>query len=257
MLYLDKILTQLAHPLGTALALLVLALLLLMIRRRGLAMLSLLIGLGWLSFWSLPEVSDRLRLTLEGRFQQQAVEMLPQADAIVLLGGGIGTGAPDWPYPDLNSAADRIWQAARLYHAGKAPLVLISGGNQAWLGERASNAGATGLFLRDLGVPEAALLLEDQSRNTRENALFSAEMLAERGLHRILLATSALHMPRAQATFEAVGLEVIPAPSDFEVKPEPEHPLRWLPDAEALADSTRALKEYLGLLVYRLRGWAS
>ncbi|NCC28430.1 MAG: YdcF family protein, partial [Gammaproteobacteria bacterium] len=47
-----------------------------------------------------------------------------------------------------------------------------------------------------------------------------------------------------------------PAPTDFEVMPEPAHLMRWLPDAEALSDSTRALKEYVGWWVYRWRGWA-
>jgi uncharacterized SAM-binding protein YcdF (DUF218 family) len=71
-----------------------------------------------------------------------------------------------------------------------------------------------------------------------------------------LLVTSALHMPRALATFRALGVDTIPAPTDFEAVPQPFHPLRWLPDAETLAASTQAIKEYLGLWVYRWRGWA-
>ncbi len=68
--------------------------------------------------------------------------------------------------------------------------------------------------------------------------------------------TSALHMLRALAAFRAAGVDAVPAATDFEVMPRPDNLLRWLPDAQALADSTRALKEYLGMAVYWWRGWA-
>jgi uncharacterized SAM-binding protein YcdF (DUF218 family) len=163
---------------------------------------------------------------------------------------------PGGIYPDLGSGADRIWHAARIYHAGKAPLLVLSGGHFAWMGERDVEAEAMQGFLRDLGVPAEALLLEGRSGNTRENAVFSAELLRERGVQRILLVTSALHMRRALGTFRAVGLDAVPAATDFEVTSEPYHAVRWLPDAEALAAGTRALKEFLGWWVYRARGWA-
>ena len=156
----------------------------------------------------------------------------------------------------MGAAADRVWHAARIYRAGKAPRVILSGGRMAWQGERLSEADATRRFLIDLGVPAEALLFEDHSRSTRENARYSAELIRAHGFARVLLVTSALHMPRALATFRAVGVDAIPAPTDFEVMPEPAHLLRWLPDAEALVASSRALKEYLGLWVYRWRGWA-
>ncbi|KAA6185148.1 YdcF family protein [Thiohalocapsa marina] len=256
MLYLDKLITQLAYPLGLSLALCCLALLLLGLRRRRLAAASLLVAVGWLGVWSLPVVSDALRWSLEGRFEARPVAALPAADAVVVLGGGMRAPPPGRPYPDLGAGADRAWQAARLFHAGKADIVILSGGRFAWQGERPSEAEAMRAFLRDLGVPDTALRLEGRSRNTRENAVETARLLAASGLERVLLVTSALHMPRALASFRATGVEVIPAPTDFEVMPEPAHPLRWLPDAAALADSTRALKEYLGLWVYRWRGWA-
>ncbi|MDZ7809401.1 MAG: YdcF family protein [Arhodomonas sp.] len=99
------------------------------------------------------------------------------------------------------------------------------------------------------------ITLERQGRSTRENAVFTARLLDSMGLERVLLVTSAMHMPRAAASFRGEGVEVIPAATDFEVMPEPPHVLRWLPDAEALADSSAAIKEYLGLWVYWWRGW--
>jgi uncharacterized SAM-binding protein YcdF (DUF218 family) len=256
MLYLDKVLSQLAYPLGLSIVLALLALVLLVAGRRRLGLFALSVGILWLGFWSIPIVSDGLRLSLEGRFPHEPVGALPEADAVVVLGGGIRGGPPDWPDPDLGRASDRVWHAARIYHAGKAPRVIVSGGSMPWAGDRRSEADAMLRFLADLGVPPAAILLEGRSRNTRENALYTGEILGAEGFDRVLLVTSALHMPRALATFRAVGIDAVPAATDFEVMPEPAHLIRWLPDAEALSDSTRALKEYVGWWVYRWRGWA-
>lgn len=256
MTYLEKIIPQLAYPLGLSLSLSLLALLLLALRRHRSAMSALAVAVLWSGAWSLPAVSDALRLSLEGRFVNQAIADLPEAGAVVVLGGGITPMPREWPYPDLGRGADRVWHGARIYHAGKAPLVVISGGHLPWLGERTSEAEAMQTFMADLGVPSDAMLVEDRSVNTRGNAVFTAELLREQGIGRVLLVTSSLHMQRALASFRAAGVDAIPAATDFEVVPQPNHVLRWLPDAQALADSTRALKEYLGLWVYRWRGWA-
>jgi uncharacterized SAM-binding protein YcdF (DUF218 family) len=256
MLYLDKLLTQLAYPLGFSIVVAVLALVLLIAGRRRSGLLALSAGILWLGLWSIPIVSDALRLSLEGRFGREPVGALPAADAVLVLGGGIRGGPPDWPDPDLGRASDRVWHAARIYHAGKAARVIVSGGSMPWAGDRRSEADAMLRFLADLGVPPDAILLEGRSRNTRENALFTAEILGAEGIERVLLVTSALHMPRALATFRAAGIDAVPAPTDFEVMSEPAHFIRWLPDAEALSDSTRALKEYVGWWLYRWRGWA-
>jgi uncharacterized SAM-binding protein YcdF (DUF218 family) len=102
-----------------------------------------------------------------------------------------------------------------------------------------------------LGVPDSALVLEDQSRSTEENAEFSARIGRQRGIHRILLVTSSLHMPRASLLFREAGFEVIPVPA-------PEHAARqswteqWVPTSRALWRSGRALKEYAGLLAIRV-----
>lgn len=205
MLYLDKLLSQLAYPLGLAIGLALLALLL-MLRgwRRGAAAL-LSIGILWLFLWSMPVVSDRLRASLEERVKPEPIALIPQADAVVVLGGGIRGATPRRPDPDLGQAADRVWHAARLYHAGKAPLIIVSGGSLPWLGERQPEADAMLAFLVDLGVPAHAILLEGRSMNTRENALYTAELLAREGHERVLLVTSALHMPRAWRPFARSG----------------------------------------------------
>lgn len=122
---------QLAYPFGLSLCLGLLTLVLLALRRQRLGMSVLAVAMIWIGVWSLPAVSDALRLSLEGRFANQPVADLAQAGAVVVLGGGVSSVPPDWPYPDLGRGADRVWHAARIYHAGKAPLVVISGGRLA------------------------------------------------------------------------------------------------------------------------------
>ncbi|MEA1049036.1 hypothetical protein U5801_04320 [Lamprobacter modestohalophilus] len=72
----------------------------------------------------MPAVFDALRLSLEGRFANRPVTELPAADVAVVLGGGIDSGPPSWPYPNLGEAADRVWHAARLYRAGKVEMLI-------------------------------------------------------------------------------------------------------------------------------------
>ncbi|RFF27855.1 MULTISPECIES: YdcF family protein [unclassified Wenzhouxiangella] len=256
MLYLDKVLAQLAYPLGLAIALVLAGLALVGFRRARMGLALALAGLGWLTLWSLPAVSDHIRASLEQRYENLPAEAAPEVDAIVLLGGGERGTPKDWPYPDLARGADRIWHAARLYHAGKAPKIIVSGGRVGWTGDRQTGAEAMRELLTNLGVPGSAILMETESRNTRENAVNTAAIAKQNDIEQVLLVTSALHMRRSLATFNAAGLEAVPAAADFEVMPEPSHVLRWLPDAEALHDSTRAIKEYLGYWVYRWRGWA-
>ena len=253
-LLLTKILSQLAYPLLTSLLLAASAGILLWRGRRRSGTLLLSVALGWLWLWSTPTFSNWVRASLEQRYPPAALAQLPTADAIVVLGGLVEAAAPPMrPDPNLGAAADRIWHAARLYRAGKAPRVLASGGNLPWSGIERPESSVMAELLQQFGVPAAAILQEPDSRTTRENRDRSLPILRALGVQRILLVTSALHMPRALALFRATELEVIPAPTDFEILPLINaHPLRWLPDAQALADSSRAFKEYLGRWVDQL-----
>lgn len=256
MLLIVKIAAQCAYPLLIALLLGVIAAILLWRGRRRGGGLLLIAALGWLWLWSTPVFSDWLRATLERRNMPVLVKWIPSADAIVVLGGAVAAEAPpERLYPDLSAAVDRVWHAARLYQAGKAPLVLASGGNLPWSSIDRPEADVMAALLQQLGVPGTAIQQEPRSRTTRENRDNSLPLLRAQGVRSILLVTSALHMPRALALFQATDLKVIPAPTDIEViHRDNAHPLRWLPDAQALADSTRAFKEYVGRLVDRLLG---
>ena len=258
-IFLDKLLTLFAMPLGIAVLAGLLGLVALAIGRRGAAAPLYLFAFVWLWGWSTSPVAFSVNHALTDRYPFQPAEALPAADAIVVLDNTYPN--PTHPtHPDLSTASDRAWHAARLYLAGKAPLVIISAGSVWGHPNAASPASATRTLLEALGVPSDAIVIEDRSRNTRQNALYTAKLAADRGITKVLLSTSAFHMTRAEGAFRQVGFEVIPAATDY-VPRRPGSPLtplilRLLPDVGALERSTMAYKEHVGLLVYRLRGWA-
>ena len=144
------------------------------------------------------------------------------ADAIVVLGGGMTANKVAYPYADISEAGDRVWHAARLYRAGKAPLVVPTGCN---------DKDAVVPLLLDLGVPSTALRVEDEARNTEENARFVATMLKDvvpGRKPRILLVTSAIHMRRALLMYSryAPELEIIPVATDFHVTVCTDRPIK-------------------------------
>lgn len=236
----SKFVIALLSPLGASLALFFLALILNIAGLRRISFGIALVGLLWLWVWSLPVTSLAFRAALEGQYPSVEMADLEACDAAVVLGGAVTPAGGRFHYPDLRKAADRLFVAARAYHAGKAPLLVLSGGSSP-----VSEAEAMRAVLREFGVPDAAMLLEGRSRDTRENARFSAELLRERGIERVLLVTSALHMRRALRHFAYEGIEALPVSTDHEARGVSEWQ-RWIPDTDALDGSARAIKEWVG-----------
>jgi uncharacterized SAM-binding protein YcdF (DUF218 family) len=249
MFLVSKLAMALISPLGASLFGGMLALVAALMGRRRFAIWLGALALVWLWFWSLPVASNWVRGYLEDQHPPVVIQDVPRAEAIVVLGGGVSPAGHSDLYPNLESGSDRVWHAARLFHASKAPLVLLAGGSDPEH-SATSEAEAMRRFMVDLGVPVQSILLEQQSRNTTQNAEYSAEILVEQGISRILLVTSAYHMPRAKGLFAAQGLEVIPVATDHEVLSRP----LWrnlLPETSALDGSSRAIKEIVGRLVGR------
>ena len=243
------------YPLGLAVIIVCAGLLLQILRRPRFGALLVVVGLAWLWTWSTPVFSDLVRRTLEQRYVEVPVEEVPQAAVIVVLGGAMQHDQHQ-PYPGLSRAADRYWHAARLFHADRAKRVILSGGRTPGRGPGMTEAEAAAVLMRDLGVPDAALVLETDALTTHENAVNVARMMADRDLRTLLLVTSALHMRRSEAAFRGAGLDPVPVATDFEVRPASNRALRrWLPSASALASSSRAFHEYVGFWYYRARGW--
>jgi uncharacterized SAM-binding protein YcdF (DUF218 family) len=194
-------------------------------------------------------VSDVLMRRLEAGL---TVPAHARGDVIILLGGGLNEGVPDLtgsgaPSEDMLA---RLVTAVRLQRQLDIP-VIISGGH-AYAG-RSAEAPVVRRFLIDLGVQEKKILLESRSRDTMENATYSREILRQRGFTRPLLVTSAYHMRRSIEAFRLAGISVTPVPAQFSTGGNLPHIWAdFLPDSGALHSSAKALKEYLGLLFYRL-----
>lgn len=252
----DKVLASLAYPLGFALIVLLgaaIAVLCGLRRTGGIAILLVAIGL-WMA--STPLAARLATASLEDQYPPRSMESYKPVDVIILLGGALSPPGRGDSYPDLGEASDRVVHAFRLYKAGLAPKILISGGNLFSDG-RPSEADAIEELLEYWGVGRDAILTEGTSRNTFENAREVSRIWRENGFRTGLLVTSAIHMPRALAVFGKAGLTVESASTDARaghmVKP---FPLSILPSAESLEQVTQAIKEWIGLAVYRWRGWA-
>lgn len=255
-LFLSKLIPRLVFPPGGNLVLFVAAWLIRKWRPR-LAGALFLVGAITLYALSTNAVSGLIVAPLEDRYADVTVAGAPSADAIVVLGGGVFGAAGQHHEAELAAAGDRVRKGAALYKAGKAPFILYSGGNIGFLtGSSEPEAVGAGEILESLGVPATAFVAESRSRNTHENADFTWSILKARGTHRVLLVTSAMHMPRAVALFRRTGFTVIPVPCDHITGwGNPSLLFSLLPEAQPLTDSTGALNEYVGLTVYWLRGW--
>ena len=241
----SKYFILLISPLCFSLVLIAVALIQLCFKRIKRGITLALAAFIWIWIWSTPIASYLLQSNLESDYPPLPIGVVPNANAIVVLGGAVGSPTVAFPYAHLGSAADRVWHAARLYKAGKAPWILLSGGADLTIAQE-SEAKAMAGFIEDLGAPSSVLILEEQSRTTSQNAAFSAVLLREKHINHILLVTSALHMERAKRLFEKQGLQVEAIATDYEATVRPVGLLAYLPHAEALSNSARAMKELAG-----------
>ena len=242
---------MLAPPLGAALALEGLGIFCLALRRIRVG--SALVSAGFVLLWvaSTPAVAAWLALPLERGVVSPALPEIEPADAILLLGGAMKPALPPREFGEVGEAGDRVLHAARLYRAGKAPVVLVSGGRLPMQRGGPPEAATIESLLVALGVPVEAIVREEESTNTHENCARARNRLAEFGASDVLLVTSALHMRRALATCRHAGISARPAPTDYLVAGH----LGWRPTISALSLTEQALHEWIGFVVYLARGW--
>jgi uncharacterized SAM-binding protein YcdF (DUF218 family) len=197
---------------------------------------------------------------LEGRYAPPVP--VPTADAILVLSGGVLGRMPPRPTVEVADAGDRLLYGALLFKQGKAPRIICTG-NVATGGiapRPASEDMADLLSL--LGVPSQDVVTEVKSENTHEHVVQLCPQLQARGVRRVLLVTSAMHMPRAAGVFNrgCPAITFIPAPTDYRAPddvPRPWHRQVHLliPTPRSLLDFSDAAHEYLGIAYYTLRGW--
>ena len=226
---------------------LLLALLALLIWRRWprLARVSLIGSLLSLWLFSLPIVAHHLLASLESQYPP--FTRADGAEAIVILGGGRRSDALEYGDDTVNvPTLERLRYGAVLHRQTQLP-ILVTGG-RVFGYETVSEAQLMARVLRDeFAVP--VQWLEVNSKTTAGNARFTAELLSEQNIHRVLLVTHAWHMPRAVDVFVAEGLQVIAAPTGYSSAMKTPV-LNWLPSARALQKSHYALHEILGRWVY-------
>jgi len=168
-------------------------------------------------------------------------------DAIILLGGLTDEDVTrETGQPAYNDNVERVVMTHRLLREGKARFVVPSGGMR--------EAILMGEQLRDWGVEADRIVLEDQARNTRENAVFSAAIAKKRGWKKVLVVTSAFHMKRSAECFNAVDLDFDTYAVDYRATKRPH---TWLqPRAHSFAVSSSMLRELFGRFIYRLQGYS-
>lgn len=248
--------SQLAYSLlfapNVLVALTVLAVMLLLLKCRIVAIFCLVTGLAWVGIWSLPITTQVAGGWLENRYEQRTPDAYPETQAIIVLGGHIQGNRRNWfePY-DREAVISRESLAAALYVAKRAPLIILSGGAQ--VGNISDIAGMTRSLLA-LGIDPAVIIKETQSQSTLENAQLTHKALNALGIKSALLVTSALHMPRAVAAFETTTTQVIAAPLPPQIQFASSSPYEpWVPNLHTLLASQAIIKEYAGLIIYWLQ----
>lgn len=249
---------QLLEPLGLV-WLGLLALTVALVRRR-LRRLALVPGLLALLVYVIGSTAlpDALLGSLERPFAGTDLRSLPQADAVVVLGGGLQASPREVGSLHLTRAADRIVTGLELMRLGKAPVLVAGGGAGEFHGSVQPEADLFKAAVLERGLVAGEIVSLGHCANTHDEAVRVRALAEARGWKRLVLVSSAAHLPRAAAAFRAAGLEVTPAPCNFLSRqsvggPGP-NPLA--PELGGFEKASIWFHETAGLWLYRLRGWA-
>lgn len=242
MLFLNKLLPVFVLPIGVVAIVVVLAAL-----RRWRAA-GVLAGL-CLVVLSLPVCGNALLGRLESIHPPLRVAEVLPADAVLVLGGVMAPARAPGLLPEWADSVERFEAGVALLRADRARLLLFTGDPR----------GSEGATLRRLaiarGVPEERIAVIGEVGNTADEAAQLRRHAAAHGLRRVVLVTSAWHLPRAVRQFRGAGVELVPFPVDYRSMPNRLLPyMDWLPTANALEKTELALRECYGLAFYSLFG---
>lgn len=250
MLFLNKLLPIFVLPLGWVIVLVLVGL----IRRKRWPIIS---GLVLLYLCSMPYVGTRLMHLLESSYPQYPLADVEKADAIVPLGGIFGPPPPRGCrgcLPNLSEANERLEAGIELWQLKKAPYLVFTGGRVPWARDGEVEGAASKRVAESRGVPADKVLVTGEVGNTDDEAHAVAALMRERGWSKIILVTSAWHMPRSARLFRKAGVDFIPFPVDDLIDMGmPLTLLDFLPRAEGLAKTEQVLRELYGIAFYALR----
>jgi uncharacterized SAM-binding protein YcdF (DUF218 family) len=245
MIYFHKILPLIFSPLFFIISLIIFGLII------GSKKISLT-GVIILVILSMPIVSDKLIAYLESDYELIKPSKVESADAVVVLSGMVKTiqtkNGLDYEWGE---AADRIFAGIDLFKSNKAPVLILTGGKLPW-----SIGVPEGEYLRDvaidLGVPKKDILITENVENTDQEAKAIKKILLLDN-PKVILVTSAFHMPRAQLVFEAAGINVIPFPVDFIIGAEKLTFMSFIPSAGSFSSTSFFVREMIGRTYYSLK----
>lgn len=248
----SKIFWFVARPLNALFLLAVLAGILARIGRRRLA--GWLFALCALAFavTGFTQLPDALIYGLEARVTER--EMPPDPAGIIVLGGGLASesAAVSGDY-HMGEAADRLIRGLELKRRYPSARLIYSGGLSALLQQGVPETSAARRLVEALYGDTRGIEFESASRNTFENAVFTAKLAGEDRARPWLLVTSAFHMPRALGCFRQAGMTVIPVPADYRADPF-RFPYLTGNMAGQFLKMNIVVKEWIGLVAYRLTG---
>ena len=245
MIYFHKILPLIFSPLFFIISLIIFGLII------GSKKISLT-GVIILVILSMPIVSDKLIAYLESDYELIKPSKVESADAVVVLSGMVKTiqtkNGLDYEWGE---AADRIFAGIDLFKSNKAPVLILTGGKLPW-----SIGVPEGEYLRDvaidLGVPKKDILITENVENTDQEAKAIKKILLLDN-PKVILVTSAFHMPRAQLVFEAAGINVIPFPVDFIIGARKFTFMSFIPSAGSFSSTSFFVREMIGRTYYSLK----
>ncbi len=249
--YLSKLLWLVIAPANLLLLLLLLGAALLFTRfmRAGRRMV-LASALGFLVLGILP-VGTLMMRVLEDRFPRPAAN-IPAPAGIIVLGGAVDQQMTRLRGPiELTEAADRMTEGVLLARRFPDAKLVFTGGSAALLGSPYREAQVAEQLFLGLGIPKERLVLESESRNTYENAIFTREVLQPKAGDVWLLVTSAAHMPRSMGIFRKAGINVTPYPVDYRTHGVAGDYRRLYRNVTGgLVQTEGAMREYIGLAAY-------
>lgn len=189
-----------------------------------------------------------------------AITITPEKnyELAIVMGGfaSMNKGTGQMKY-ELNRA-DRLWEAVRLWKNGKIKRILITGDHTSVIQPDGTSTKKLFLqYMKEMGIPEQAFILEQQARNTRENAIFTAEILKKEKIEdkECLLITSAGHMKRSLACFKKTGIHPDYLPVNTYEAPQNINHRTFYPQWEAAVEWQELMNEWLGDLAYRMMGY--
>lgn len=245
MIYLHKILPLFISPLMIVIFLLILGI---KFRSKKITISAIVV----LLFCSLPIVSKKLINFLEKNYTPIQASNIDKADAIIILSGMIKPINTNNGYKyEFNKSVDRFFAGIELFKKNKANFIVFTRGKYPW-----SVGKPEGEYLKELaisyGIPENNIILSENAENTDQEAKAVKKLFPKKN-SKLILVTSASHMPRALEVFQAADLEVIDYPVDFKSNSNNFTLMDLIPSAGALSGTSYFVREMIGRIYYKIK----